>query len=237
MVIGGGGRSEACLRRFVALAGGPKAKIVSIPTANQDSDLDDGSAQELKRLGAGSVTTLHTRDPKVADSAGFVAPLLSATGVWLGGGRQWRLADAYLNTRTLTEIRAVLDRGGAVGGSSAGATIQGSLLVRGDTRGNTKMLGDHTVGFGLLRNVAIDQHLLRRNRQFDLIPVIEAHPDVLGIGIDEDTAIVVEGDRFEVMGAGYVAIYDARQWKAQPGKFFFLAPGDRYDLRSRVPLR
>ena len=81
-------------------------------------------------------------------------------------------------------------------------------MVRGDTKGNTIMVGDHVEGMGFLKNVTIDQHLLRRNRQFDLIPVIESHPELLGIGIDEDTAIVVRGDRFEVMGTGYVAIYD-----------------------------
>ena len=128
--------------------------------------------------------------------------------MFFGGGRQWRLADAYLNTRTHTELLALLDRGGVISGSSAGASIMGSFLVRGDTETNTRMMGDHLVGFGLLKNVGIDQHLLRRNRHFDLIEVIEAHPELLGIGLDEDTAIVVEGDRFEVIGQSYTAIYD-----------------------------
>ena len=99
------------------------------------------------------------------------------------------------------------------------------------------MMGDHEEGFAFLKNVAIDQHLLARNRQFDLIPVIEAHPELLGIGIDEDTAIVVQGDRAEVIGQGYVAIYDNRTTVAEGGQFYLLRPGDEIDLATRVPMR
>jgi CubicO group peptidase (beta-lactamase class C family) len=125
----------------------------------------------------------------------------------------------------------------SIGGTSAGATIQGSYLVRGDTSGNEIMIGDHVEGFAFLRNVAIDQHLLRRNRQFDLIEAIEKHPELLGIGIDEDTAIVVKGDEFEVIGRGYVAIYDRHRQIPPSGRFYLLAPGDRYDLRTRQGTR
>jgi len=99
------------------------------------------------------------------------------------------------------------------------------------------MVGDHEVGMGFLKNSAIDQHLLRRNRQFDLIEIISAHPDLLGIGIDENTAIVVQGDRFDVMGQGYVAIYDHESRIDSGGQFYFLAPGDRFNLRTREATR
>jgi cyanophycinase len=99
------------------------------------------------------------------------------------------------------------------------------------------MIGDHTVGFGFLKNTAIDQHLLRRNRQFDLIEVIDTHPDLLGIGIDEDTAVVVQADRLDVIGQGYVAIYDAKHASRPPAKFYFLSPGDRFDLATREASR
>jgi cyanophycinase len=191
----------------------------------------------MKEYGATSLTVLHTRDHKVADSESFVAPLRSARGVWFPGGRQWRLADSYLGTRTERELRAVLDRGGVIGGTSAGATIQGSYLARGDTRNNTIMMGDHEVGFGYLRNVAIDQHLLRRNRQFDLIPVIEKHPQLLGIGIDESTAIVVRGDTAEVIGPSYVAVFDNHRIMGPGGRFYFLQNGDRLNLNTREPSR
>jgi cyanophycinase len=154
------------------------------------------------------VTLLHTRDRAEADSDAFARVLDNADGVWISGGRQWRLADAYLGTRTQEALARLLDRGGVIGGSSAGATIQGSFLARGDTSDNHVMMGSHREGFGFLKNTAVDQHLLQRNRHFDLIEVIEAHPHLLGIGIDEDTAIIVRGDAFIVVGSGYVAIYD-----------------------------
>ena len=90
---------------------------------------------------------------------------------------------------------------------------------------------------GFLKNSAIDQHLLRRNRQFDLIEVVEQRPELLGIGIDENTAIVVEGDRFDVIGQGYVAIYDATNAARPPRRFYLLAPGDRFDLATREARR
>ena len=99
------------------------------------------------------------------------------------------------------------------------------------------MMGDHEVGLGFLRNVAIDQHLLRRNRQFDLLEVITAHPELLGIGLDENTAIIVQGDEFEVIGASYVVIYDAERQLDSGGQFYFLAPGDRYNLKAREAAR
>jgi cyanophycinase len=157
--------------------------------------------------------------------------------VFFFGGRQWRLVDAYGGTKTEAAIRAVLDRGGVIGGSSAGASIQGSFLVRGDTESNTVMMGDHQRGFGYLRNVGIDQHVLRRNRHFDLIEVVEAHPELLGIGIDENTALVVQGDQAEVIGASYVLVYDNKSTVGDGGKFYFLAPGDRFDLATREATR
>jgi cyanophycinase len=183
------------------------------------------------------VTVRHTRDRNVANSDEFVAPIRKARAVWFPGGRQWRLADAYLDTRTELELHALLDRGGVIGGTSAGATIQGSYLVRGDTRNNTIMIGDHVKGFGFLKNVAIDQHLLARNRHFDLIPVIERNPQLLGIGLDEDTAIVVTGDTFEVVGRSVVAIYDNQRTLANEGRFYFLRNGDTYDLKTRQARR
>ena len=146
-----------------------------------------------------------------ADSDEFVAPLRAASGVWISGGRQWRLVDSYFNTRTLRELRALLDRGGVIGGTSAGATIQGSYLVRGAREGNQIMMAKgYEEGFGFLKNVAIDQHILARHRENDLVAVIEAHPELLGLGIDEATAIVVQGDRFEVIGKSVVGIYDGK---------------------------
>ena len=175
--------------------------------------------------GAQNLTVVHTRDRKESETEAFVKPIQAARGVFFAGGRQWRLADAYLNTRVHRELQALLDRGGVIGGSSAGATILGSFLVRGDTKGNELMIGDHVEGMAFLKNSAIDQHLLRRNRQFDLIGVIEKHPALLGIGLDENTAIVVRGDEFDVIGQSYVVIYDSKSLIPPAGRFYFLAPG------------
>ena len=228
-------RDPKIVERIIELAGGPDAPLVVIPTAGGAPLYDQywKGQRPFKDAGVTDITVLHTYDPKAADTDEFVAPLRRARGVFFGGGRQWRLADAYLNIRTHEELLALLDRGGVISGSSAGASIMGSYLVRGDTKTNTVMMGDHVEGFSLLKNVGIDQHLLRRNRQFDLLEVIDAHPGLLGIGIDEDTAIVVEGDRFEVIGQSYAVIYDSQRKIPPNGRFYFLAPGDRYDMGSR----
>jgi cyanophycinase len=239
VIVGGAMRDPAIVERFLNLAGGPDAPIVLIPTAGGDEEYDQywSGTRQFKAAGATNITVLHTTDRDVADTEEFVQPIKTARGVWFGGGRQWRLADSYLDTRVHEELCALLERGGVIGGSSAGATIQGSYLARGDTRTNTIMMGDHEVGLGFVKNVAIDQHLLQRNRQFDLIEIIEAHPELLGIGIDENTAIVVQRDRFDVLGEGYVAVYDYNHMLDSGGKFYFLAPGDRFDLTTRQATR
>ncbi len=235
VIVGGGMRDPAIVQRFIELAGGPQAAIVVIPTAGGGDDYDQfyGGLNAFRAQGATNLTVLHTNDRAEADSPDFVRPITEATGVWFPGGRQWRLVDAYGGTLTEVEIHKVLGRGGVIGGSSAGASIQGSYLARGDTQTNTIMMGDHEVGFGYLKNTAIDQHVLRRNRQFDMIEIIEARPELLGIGIDENTAIVVTGDRFEVIGESYVLIYDNQKTVNGSGRFYFLAPGDRFDLVTR----
>ena len=239
VIVGGAMRSSEIYQRFIQLAGGPDAHIVLVPTAGGAEDYDEfyQGMNRWRAEGARNITLLHTIDPAEADTDEFIEPLATAGGVWFFGGRQWRLVDAYGGTKTEAAFRDVLDRGGVIGGSSAGASIQGSFLVRGDTETNTIMMGDHQVGFGYLRNVGIDQHLLRRNRQFDLIEVVRAHPELLGIGLDEDTAIVVQGDQFQVLGSSYAVIYDNQVTTNSGGEFYFLAPGDRYNLATREATR
>ncbi len=239
VIVGGGMRDQAILERFLDLAGGPDAPIVVIPTAGggEDYDRDWRGLRQFRAAGATNLTVLHTNDRDEADTEEFVQPIREASGVWFGGGRQWRLADSYLNTTTHEALWELLDRGGVIGGSSAGATIQGSYLARGDTRTNTVMMGDHEAGLGFVKNVAIDQHLLRRNRHFDLLEIIQARPELLGIGIDENTAIVVKGDEFEVIGQSYVVIYDHQRQIDSGGDFYFLGVGDRFNLATREAFR
>ncbi len=244
LVIAGGGRlSDAIIDRFIELAGGPRAVIVYVPTAAGEGSYPDSSANFLRNGRALKVTVLHTDNRDTANSTYFTRQLSEATGVWFGGGRQWYLVDSYKGTVTEAMFRDVLKRGGVIGGSSAGATIQGSFLVRGDTKNNQVMIGDHQEGFGYVTNIAIDQHVLARNRQFDMFGVLSEHPELLGIGIDENTAVVVNRDTMEVIGASYVLIYDNSFWSregsqlkelpAEDHLFYFLRKGDRYNLRLR----
>ena len=239
VIAGGAVRGEEIIKRFLDLAGGADVPIVVIPTAGGGETYDQywRGLRQFKAAGATDLTVLHTKDPKVANTVEFVNVIKKARGVWFSGGRQWRLADSYLNTKVHDELWNLLERGGVIGGSSAGATIQGSYLARGDSKTKTIMMGDHEVGLGFLKNSAIDQHLLRRNRQFDLIEIIKAHPKLLGIGLDENTAIVVNGDQFEVIGQSYVAIYDYNSSIDSGGLFYFLAPGDRFNLKTREAVR
>ena len=178
VVVGGAMRDPGIVRRFIDLAGGPDAAIVVIPTAGGAPEYDQfyPGLRQFRAAGATNLTVIHTNDRDEANSEAFVKPIQEAGGVWFPGGRQWRIADSYLDTRTEEELHRVLERGGVIGGSSAGASIQGSYLIRGDTQTNTIMMGDHEEGFGFLRNVGVDQHLLRRNRQFDMLEVMEAMP-------------------------------------------------------------
>ena len=236
VVVGGGRVGPEIVNEFIRLAGGKQAAFVVIPTAGGATAYADSCtcARFLRDAGATNVTVLHTYDPKLADTEEFVAPIRRASAVWLPGGRQWRLADAYLGTRTERELHALLARGGVVGGSSAGASIQASYLVRGAPEGNTIMMSPgHEKGFGFLRNVAVDQHVLARNRLNDLPEVLAKHQQLLGIGIDESTAIVVQRDTFRVVGASKVFVYGGRDQPDSGKVFRTLISGDRYDLRAR----
>ena len=242
LIVHGGGKINAGIAaKFVDLAGGSSANFILIPTAASDQqlELDKQPAWFEQVFGAKHVTVLHTRDRSRANSEEFVEPLRHASGVWIKGGRQWRLTDAYLGTAVEREIKALLARGGVVGGSSAGATIQGSFLVRGDA-GNAKnpdgdnhimMAPGHEVGFALLENSAIDQHVIVRHREADLDAVVAAHPDLLGIGIDETGAILVHGNSFEVIGDKHVLVHDNRNHDGQ--HYIVLSPGEKFDLKNR----
>jgi cyanophycinase len=234
LIVDGGAENPDSIKRFVALAGGTEAPVVVIPTASETDPVDVKRHHQVfsRRFGLKNVTVLHTRDRAEADKEEFAAPLTKARGVWFSGGRQWRLVDAYMGTRTQREIENVLSRGGVVGGSSAGATIQGSYLVRGAREGNHIMMAKgYEDGFGYLRRVAIDQHLLARKRQEDLVEVISKKPELLGLGLDEPTGIVVQGDRMEVIGRSVVGIYDGKEHDGK--RYYYLVPGEVFDLGAR----
>ena len=222
LIAGGGGKQGAAIfRKFVELAGGNTARIVIVPTAmSSDPNYDyqnPGVAKFARdRLKLKHVTVLHTHDRREADTREFVRPLKTAHGVWFSRGRQWRFAATYLGTPPQEEFPRVLKRGGVIGGSSAGASIQADFLVRGDSRTNRIMIGDHQRGLGFIENCAIDQHVIKRGRQMGLVKVLTDpdgkmlrrfdREDLLGIGIDEDTAIIVRKNTFEVFGKPDAAV-------------------------------
>ena len=237
LVIAGGGQlGPEITGRFLALAGGPDAPIVVIPTAGEDSvyPADWSGLAILRNQGAHNLVVRHTRDRRVAESDSFVAPIRTARGVWFPGGRQWRLVDSYGGTRTERELHALLARGGVIGGTSAGASIQASFMVRGAREGNTIMMAPgYERGFGFIRGVAVDQHVSARNRQLDLQQVVKAHPDLLGLGLDEGTAIVVAGTLAEVVGRGRLFVHNGREPAADSLPYVTLGAGETLDLASR----
>lgn len=246
LIVGGGNlEGTGIIEKFIALAGGPDKRFVIVPTAggNRRPDgtpvpyLEEQVVASWKARGLQHVRMLHTHDPKVADTEAFASILADADGVWFVGGRQWNIVDSYAGTRTFRAFHDVLKRGGVIAGSSAGATIQGAYLVRGATAGSDIMMTDepnHQEAFGFLRRSAIDQHIDARNRWDDLVPVIKRFPNLLGIGLSEGTAIIVEGDRFQVMGRWKVAVHDnTRVTQPWEKSWFVLGPGDVYDMKAR----
>jgi cyanophycinase len=246
VIIGGGPTTDTgIMEKFIELSGGPKAKFVIVPTARGNKTpsgaiktySEDKALAGWKKLGLSNVRMVHTHDPKIADTEEFVQPLREANAVWFDGGRQWNIVDSYMNTLAYKEFHKVLERGGVIGGSSAGATIQGDYLVRGAIAGPDIVMTpekEHEHGFNFLRKTAIDQHINTRNRWDDLIPVIKKYPNLLGIGLSEGTAIIVKGDRFTVMGAWKVAIHDnARLYQPWEKPYYVLSNGDVYNMKTR----
>lgn len=236
VIAGGGALPDDVYQRFLSAAGGAEARIAFIPTAlDKPTAPEPGEFKKLQKLGAKNVFILHAKSRAEANDSAFVAQLKDAGGIWFTGGRQWRFVDAYAGTNTEVAMHAVLARGGAIGGTSAGASIQADYMVRGDPLGNTVMMAEgYERGLGFLQGVAIDQHFTQRKRQPDLELVMSRFSQLLGIGLDEGTAIVVRGSVAEVVGKNRVTIYDATR-PPRTGAFDpeILTVGSRYDLMKR----
>jgi cyanophycinase len=235
VIVGGGGMPAEVTKNFIELAGGPDALIVVLPTANPDPVPANAEATFLSRAGARNVKVLPARTLADVEDPKNLAILKEAKGVWFGGGRQWRFVDAYAGTKAEEAFRDVLRRGGVIGGSSAGATIQGDYLCRGSPLNNTDVRCEgYERGLGFLPGVAIDQHFTQRKRHPDMTALMKEYPQFLGIGLDEATAIIVKGSVAEVKGRGKAHFYDAKR-KTAPGEpdFEALSDGGRYDLKAR----
>jgi cyanophycinase len=249
LVLSGGELGAPAMRRFARLAGGADAAVLYIPSGASGVKLPSGVAwippeesnathntrgfeEELARLfGVAKVTLLHSRERRLWDSEPFTEPLRQAGGVWIGGGNAGRLADLLLDTRAQRELQALLDRGGVIGGNSAGAMIAGSFILRGRPDKPVLMAQGHDRGFGFIPGVAINPHLTSARREEELVNVLDAHPELLGIGLDDDAAVVIHRDELRVLGPGRVAIYDDQKHGAH---WYYDLPADaRFDLRLR----
>ncbi|NNJ26364.1 cyanophycinase [Alienimonas chondri] len=242
LIVGGGGSPRGLTDRFVELAGGVEhARLVYVPCSENDSVGErHGIVESWRRMGVEHATFVHTKDRRQADTdEKFLTPLREATGIYFGGGRQWNFSDSYYGTRAHRLMKDVLRRGGVIAGSSAGASIQGRYLARATPIGNADIMapGYERGGLGFLPGVAIDQHFSQRGRQPDLTELIAVYPQLLGIGLDEATAIEVRGSVAEVTGRGRAFFYDAGAERAAGDPDYTALPaGSSYDLARRAVL-
>lgn len=194
-----------------------------------------------------TVTELYTLSREEANAPAFYEQIDSADAIHISGGNQSYLTDIFLDTETLAALFRLLERGGVISGSSAGAQVQSSFMTRGDYKRRV-ILGDkkHQTGFGFVTNSAFDVHVEERDRENDLLQLFRAKPsqlqnkdlnthELLGIGIDQGTAITVVKTTFKVSGQGQVYIFDPHQWKDDPGKwtYYSLESGTVFDMKAR----
>jgi cyanophycinase len=230
LVICGGGRlPEQLPQRFLDLAGGGEARIVIVTTASRyaDSPAIERSLSFWRAQRVASLDVLHTSSREVADSDAFSEPLAGATGVWFVGGDQNKVTRAYLGTKTQRRLHELLDRGGVIGGTSAGAAIMSQVMIAGG-RSEPRL----SPGLGFLSGAIVDQHFLKRRRQDRLVKAVCARPGHIGLGIDEGTAIVVQGTTLRVLGESEVCVCRPADSPAAVPKIETLKPGEQADLED-----
>ena len=228
MICGGGRLPEEIRDTFIELAGGRESRIVVIPTAHALADAPgaEWALEPWRAKGVASVIRLHTRSRAEADDPEFCRSLADATGVWIGGGRQLSLTSVYLGTEVERQLKALLDRGGVIGGTSAGAAVMTRVMI---ASGRTEAVLSR--GFDLLPGAVVDQLFLRRNRARRLLGVIASRRDLIGFGIDEGTTLVISPrtGRLRVLGDSYVLACTA-DGATGGARFEFLKAGDETDL-------
>jgi len=222
VIVGGGRLPDEADEAFYEHGGGKKARMVLIPSAYPFSSRErmESYYKPWSDMDCESFDFIDTESRDEANSEDFVKPLRNATAVWIGGGVQGRLADIYGGTKVEEAIRGVLERGGVVGGTSAGAAILSRTMIR---SGRTEVIVGQ--GFPLLKNAVIDQHFTQRNRQPRLTKVVTDHSPMIGFGIDESTALLVHGNEVRVVGEGEVTVCASDQNK-QIAWTRKLEPGD-----------
>jgi cyanophycinase len=253
VLIGGGDKPPEVMRKFVELAGGKDAPIVMIPTASSEAD----AASYYEKLfreeyGCTKAVSLDIRKKADAGRADWAVLARNARGIFFGGGDQIRITNALLGTPVGDAIAAAFASGAVVGGTSAGTACQSEVMITGE--GDFSQVRTRSVetwkGLGLLPpNVVVDQHFIKRQRENRLLSVVLENPDLLGVGVDEETAIWVRPDgTFQVLGRSGVMVFDAKgvPISRQPHgtgqdllgvhalKLHLLLPGETYNLLTRT---
>ena len=203
--------SDTILARFVELAGGRSGHIVVIATASSEPQQREVEYQRVfTRLGAGRVTPLRLDDREHASGPEAAAAIMTATGVFFTGGDQLRITTTLGGSRVDSVLHSRVAEGMVVAGTSAGAAMMSGTMIIGGTDPTVSTNAVRTApGLEFLRGVLIDMHFASRGRLNRLLSAVAMYPHELGLGIDEDTAILVTGDKFEVLGAGSVTVIDA----------------------------
>jgi cyanophycinase len=213
MAIGGAEdklRDKLILSAFVNLAGGPDARIAIVPTASSIEDAGERYKALFLGMGARGADVLYLPDRTAAASADVADVLDDATGIFLTGGNQMRLAAIVAGTLVERKVRARNRAGAVVAGTSAGASILSSHMVAYGASGPSPRLrmAQMTAGFDLVHGVVIDQHFRQRDRFGRLLALVAGSPGLLGVGVDEDTAALFTGDVLEVLGRYSVTVVD-----------------------------
>jgi cyanophycinase len=245
-------RDRVILRRFVELAGGDAARIVIIPTASTADDAGQRYKAIFLELGALSAEVLYVGDREDANADELVGFVDDSTGVFMTGGNQIRVASILGGTRVALALARRNREGVPVAGTSAGASVMTAVMVAGGKSGTTPRAYQVQMapGLGLIDSVIIDQHFRERDRIGRLITMVSYNPGLIGLGVDEDTAILVQpDDTLEVIGRGSVLIVDGSHLvsdiSANHGRrpltvanvvVHFVADGGRFDLTTRKVL-
>jgi len=222
VIVGGGGTPETVRKHFVELAGGKKARIAVLPQASSRTNRGEASVEVYSKLGAGKVLSVSLDDPKKARTL-----MDKATAIWFPGGSQAQLYQELNKANLVDFIRDRHRAGIPCAGTSAGAAIMSEIMIPntpkkpGLIKGNTPT----TRGLGLAPQLIIDQHFVARHRMDRLLSAVLDHPDRIGVGIGEATAIIVRNGTFTVMGKGSVTVIDARKATIPKGKSGSLQSG------------
>ena len=264
VIVGGGEDREddkAILARIVELSGGSKAKVVVLTTASRRASEDPEAAKAIEEdyrkaflaCGASHYQALHIFDRQAANDEANAKIIAGATCVFMAGGEQGRLVSILGGTSVFRAMhRAYLEKGACISGTSAGASAVSEHMVLGGPSDSLPRKGRLPLapGLGFIRSVLIDQHFSQRQRLGRLLSVVAQNPFLMGIGIDEDTALVVTPEeRLEVLGSGAVTVVDGREMDndgfnaVSTGEVFaltdvrlhLLPAGCRFDLNRREP--